>query len=139
MNTRLATVGIAVLSLLLFFAPSCLGPRSKTLALFPAAELAWPAVSEDLHRGVEDGVADGDLVEGVAEKLLNEGDELAKALHAKDIEGVRAVPWTSLQPWVTRGIEDKLSDGEIGPGVAVSLREQLSNFTTTISTIQGML
>jgi len=144
MNRTPTTIAALVLALALsVFAvatiASCAGPRSKSVTLFPAAELAWPAVSEDFHRGVADGLEDGDLPQPAADELRSEAEALGRALDARDVDAVRAVPWPIMQPWVDRGIDDKLLDGEIGPGVAASLREQLAKFTSTIDDIQGIL
>lgn len=119
---------------------ACIGPRAKGPALFPPAALAWPAVESDYQRGVADGVADGDLAALAAEDLLHKGEALGAALEVRSVEQLRLVPWaTTMSPWATRGIADKLEDGEIGPGVADSLREQLVNFTETINRLQGGL
>jgi len=115
---------------------SCTAGRVKPQVLFPPAQLTWPAIEEDLHRGIDDGVDDGDLTTESSDALRAEGTRLGFALTGRDLEGVRTIPWNALEPWAERGIDDKLSDGEIGPGVATSLREQLSNFTETIERLQ---
>lgn len=133
MNRILSPILLAITMLV----ASCAGPHSKAITLFPAADTAWPAVEEDFNRGVEDGVSDGDISPVEAAELRSHAAKLEVALDARDVYGVRDVPWTSMQPWASRGIDDQLEDGEIGPGVASSLREQLVNFTTTIADIQG--
>lgn len=134
---RIAALAVALLTVSLFFS-SCIGSRAKAATLFPAAELAWPAVQEDFLRGVADGVEDGELVESAAAQLRSNGDSLGAALTARDVTALRGVPWPSMAPWAQRGVEDKLQDGEIGPGVRLSLLEQLANFSTAITNLQGI-
>ncbi len=133
---RIAALAVALLTVSLF--ASCIGSRSKSATLFPAAELSWPAVQEDYLRGVADGVEDGELVEPAAASLRSSGDKLGAALTARDVSTLRTISWPSMAPWAQRGIEDKLQDGEIGPGVRLSLLEQVANFTTTITKLQGI-
>lgn len=129
---------LAVALLVALFVSSCIGPRVKNSALFPAAAIAWPAVQEDYLRGIADGIDDGDLIEPAAQALRSSGDKLGQALTAKDVTAVRSISWATMAPWAQRGIDDKLQDGEIGPGVKISLVEQLTNFTETITKIQGL-
>ncbi len=123
-------------ALALVFFSSCAAERVEGIALFEPAQLTWPAVENDLHRGLEDAAEDGDLTEAAADSLRSEGAKLERALAEQSREGVRKVAWLSMEPFADRGIDDKLGDGEIGPGVAQSLREQLRNFTATITRLQ---
>lgn len=118
---------------------ACIGPAADDFALFGPAANAWPAVEEDYLRGIDDGVADADLSSDAADVLRLRGDELGDALAEKDRHAVRVVPWTSMEPWAERGIADKVDDGEVGPGVAVSLLEQLRLFGVAIGRLQGGL
>lgn len=123
----------------LLLPPACVGQRVKPRVLFPPAALTWPAVEEDFHRGIADGIEGGALTADAGAALQAEGDDLEAALNARDLPAVRSVAWeTALQPWAARGIEDKLADGEIGPGVADSLRGQLEDFTNIILHLQGI-
>lgn len=128
----LFVVGIA----LAMIPSSCLGPRVKPASLFPPLALTWPAIEEDLVRGVADGVEDQELSQDAANALNTQALALGRAIEARDLEGVRVIPWTNLEPWVERGIADKVTDEEIGPGVGASLREQLSNFGEAIAILQ---
>jgi hypothetical protein len=129
----------AAIAALLLLLPSCVSAKVKPQVLFPPAALTWPAVEEDFDRGLADGVADGDLTTAAAGALRAEGDRFEDALEQRDLAGLRGVPWElGLQPWAARGVEDKLADGEIGPGVATSLRGQLEDFTTIILQLQGI-
>lgn len=118
-------------------APSCVTSHTDPHALFPPLELAWPAVQEDVHIGISDAVTDGELTEVAAVMLRTEGAKLGDAIHAKSVYGVRAVPWSTLVPYGERGIDAKLEAGEVGPGVADSLREQLVNFTEAVDRLKG--
>jgi hypothetical protein len=129
----------ALAFLALALLPGCASRGVRPRVLFPPAALTWPAVEEDLHRGLADGVEDGELTEEAAQLLRAEGDELEAALDARDLMGVRVVAWEEgLEPWAARGIDDKLADGEVGPGVADSLRGQLEDFTTVVLQLQGI-
>jgi hypothetical protein len=135
---NLLLIVVALCACSAFVAQSCLGPKVDDLALFKPAQLTWPAVENDLLRGIEDGVEDGDLTVAGAETLHIHGDSMEAALRDKDRDALRLVPWGTLEPWADRGIVDKEADGEIGSGVAASLREQLANFTTVITKLQGL-
>lgn len=139
MNPKTSLAIVAAIAILAIGAllPSCIGSRTKPLALFPPAQLTWPAVEEDLARGIADGVEDGDLTQDGANEMNTHTLAFGAALDAHDLEGVRRVPWSAMAPWAERGIADKIDDGEISPGVAASLREQLSNFGETIRLLQG--
>lgn len=126
-----------LLSLCLVSALSCVAPRVDPLALFGAAEATWPAVEQDYERGIQDAIDDLELSAQSSVVLHQDADRLETALAEKDRGILLAVPWDAMAPWASRGIEDKLEDGDIGPGVAVSLREQLVNFTATIHRLQG--
>tara|TARA_R110000822_G_scaffold120633_3_gene254145 strand:- start:7463 stop:7882 length:420 start_codon:yes stop_codon:yes gene_type:complete len=115
-----------------------LGPKVDDLALFEPAQVTWSAVENDLLRGIEDGVSEGDLMPAAADNLRASADGMELALREKDRDALRLSPWSELEPWADRGIDDKLADGEIGPGVASSLREQLANFTNIVNKLRGL-
>lgn len=117
---------------------SCFSPRVDPIALWGPADMAWPAVERDYERGIQDGVEDHELSAASAGVLLQDGATLGKVIDTKDREALMAVPWDAMSHWANRGIQDKLEDGEVGPGVAASLREQLVNFTETIHRLQGL-
>ena len=118
---------------------SCIGRKVDDLALFSPAALTWPAVEQDFERGLADGVEDGDLVADSAAILRMEGHALEEALDNRDRDALRGVPWPAMEEWASRGIQDKLSDGEIGEGVAMSLRGQLQDFSTTLNRLRASL
>lgn len=139
MNPKPLRAIVATIAILFacMLAPACIGSRTKPLALFPPVQLTWPAVEEDVLRGIADGVEDGDLAQDGANEMNTHTLAFGVAINASDLEGVRRVPWSAMRPWAERGIVDKIDDGEISPGVAASLREQLSNFTEAIVALQG--
>lgn len=129
---------LALLVFALLPLASCIGAKVDQHTLFPAAHLAWPAVENDLHRGLADAQEDGDLAPSEAGALHEDGERLELALLTRDRAALRTVVWVPLQAFADRGIQDKLADGEIGPGVANSLREQLVNFTAAINRLQEL-
>jgi hypothetical protein len=141
-DMKLKWAGLFVIALLIavglgmWACPACTATKARPAALFPPAQLAWPAVAEDLARGIADGVEDEDIQQPAADALTLQSTVLGEALETKNQDKLRTVNWEELRPWASRGIDDKLDDHEIGPGVANSLREQLKNFTSTILQLQ---
>ncbi len=120
--------------------PSCAGPHQVSdnfSALLKPALFAWPAVEVDVLRGIDWMVEQKDLshAEGTAEHAMV--DALGVALLAEDRNAIAAAPWFDMEGYAHTGIEDKLNAGEIGPGVAASLREQIDNFTIIMDKLQG--
>jgi len=131
-------LAIAASVLVLSFCSSaCAGSSAKTASQFPAAELAWPGVEGDFLRGLDDGIADGELATDDAARLRVLGDQLEAALDGHDSAGLRLIPWSGImRPWADRGIDDKVADLEIGPTVAESLHDRVVHFTATIDSLQ---
>tara|TARA_R110000851_G_scaffold120002_1_gene248060 strand:- start:3887 stop:4321 length:435 start_codon:yes stop_codon:yes gene_type:complete len=118
---------------------SCVTPEAaKEVLLFPPAQLAWPAVNADYQRGLDDGFSEGDLTSAARSSLRAQAVAMKAALQNKNPDELRGVPWTTtMRPWVDRGIEDQLGDGDIGPTAAGLLTEQADQFTATIVSLQG--
>jgi hypothetical protein len=129
---------LALCALPFLIACPSLGGKIDDVALFKPAQISWSAVENDLLRGIDDGESEGDLTTAAADDLRSDADDMEDALREKDRDALRLVPWGELEPWADRGIDDKISDGEIGTGVAASLREQLRNFTTIIDKLRGL-
>lgn len=114
----------------------CTGQKARDHVLMPAMALAWPGVSADVQRGIDDAAADGDLTMVEAAQwdstLVNfgaavrEGDRTQFAAEAGN--------WPAFRAFGDRGIADRVEDGEIGPGVAASFTERLDNFTEAVGT-----
>ena len=128
----------AIILCVSLLATSCVAARITPSVLFPPARLAWPAVEEDYLRGVDDLVADGEAAEAERAALVGHAESMGSALEAESQGALRAVPWTIMRPIAQRGIDDRLEDKEIGPGVAESLELQLQLFTETILQLQGL-
>lgn len=130
----LATLAVACL---LPLSSSCVAPRVEKVALFEPAQLAWPEVETDYLRGIDDGVSEGDLVATAADALRAEAPKMETALEEKNTDKLRLVPWTTMKPWVSRGIDDALADGELGPTSAESARVHLQKFDDIVSRLRG--
>ncbi len=131
---------IVILALALcagMFLDSCIAPRVERIALFEPAQLAWPDVKSDLEAGYADGMSEGALVFSAATALRAESVKLEDALRTKSRDDLRLVPWPTMKPWAERGIAAQLNAGEIGPGVAQTFTEHLSNFNDIMNRLRG--
>lgn len=131
-------LALAVALPLTLLLSSCPSLQSKVdVAVFAPAEKAWEAVALDYEIGIVDGLADEDITEEEAQALRDNGGRLRVALAMRDTISVSLVPWENMLPWVERGISAQIEATEIGEGVAVSLRLQLSKFAESIERLQG--
>lgn len=123
-----------------FFVSGCalFGPTVDELALFEPAQLAWPDVWGDLEEGYTDGEAAGDLTAEAAGVLRAASVDMGKALNAKSVDDLRAVPWNTMEPWAYRGIDARLAREEIGPGVADSFRVNVGQFSRAVHRLVGV-
>ena len=115
------------------------GDAARERALLPSLQLAWPAVEDDIQRGVLDGVEDGDLSKSKSEALLASANRLEASL-SEDLNQARSVTafeWPIVHPWASRGVIDRLDDGQIGPGVAESFDERIKNFDEGVRKLQA--
>jgi len=128
---------VALVALSPFQASSCISARTQQATLLPAARAAWPGVEADFIRGVESSVAAARLSAAAGEALRDAGREFESALESSNMAALRVAPWPTIERYAEAGIEDRLSVGEIGPGVMASLLERLSNFARTIYRLQG--
>lgn len=136
---RFAT--LATLLCVVFFSAACPSTRltdEAELALFTPAQLAWPQVKSELEDGYIAAVADGSLSTADADAFRSESERLQVALDEKSKADLATVPWTAMEPYATRGIDEMVIVGEIGPGVANSLRVHLSKFDEIILRLQGV-
>jgi len=130
MASRLGMV-FAICATLLFIGAAttgCVSPQAKERVLAPAVELAWPGVRDDLQRGISDGLEDGEIDEETAAGLSDQVFDIGVALAEDDFEALGLAPWEALEVWADRGVQDRVDDGEIGPGVAVSRIERIDQF-----------
>ena len=108
---------IASLALLVITA-ACTGVAARNEALIPAMEVAWVNIQEDVRAGA--------AVEGVdVEPTIF---AMTEALASGDRYQVLAVDWASMRTLAITGITSQVTNGEIGPGVAASLIERITNF-----------
>lgn len=123
------------LLLILFglLATSCAGTKTRDEVVLPITMGVWSDVKADLQRGLEDGLEDGDLGETEHLSLVQTMQSLEMALASKNRLDIATIPWSVLDPWALRGIQDRLDDGEIGPGVAQSLVEQVNLFRLSLA------
>jgi hypothetical protein len=113
---------IRVMTVLAFVAmAACAGIRARDMALLPAVKTAWTSVQQDVLRG------DPELVVEVADltAAFDSGDRVQIAIVAG-----RTID--TLLEAAQSGIDARLVAGEIGLGVAASLRERLRLFEESI-------
>lgn len=113
---------------------SCLGTKARESVLLPAALAAWPEVRVDMERGLERGLADGDLTEMWAHEVRCEADLMTAALATGDLRTVRYEP--VIAPWAVRGVWAALDAEEIGPNVASIMAERNTRFSAAILALQ---
>lgn len=134
---KAALLLVALACALAFSFASCVGPKVDGIALFEPAQLAWPEIRADLEAGLAYGVNEGELTVPAAEALRDEAAKLEAALATTNRNTLRLVPWPTLRPWASRGIDAQLARAEIGPGVAESFQESLRNFDELMGRLRG--
>lgn len=128
-----------LLVLCFVFLASCLAvsTAARQDALLPAVRLSWGTaemgVQSDTLRGIADALEDGDLVDASA--LLGFADQLTDALAQGSVPAVQTVPWETLSAYATRGINDRVEDGEMVQQTATFLHRRLENFNKAMSAL----
>ena len=115
-----------VMGLGLLFLAACAGITAREEGLMRVMAGVWPNVRTVVEAGVEDAVEAGDLDEQGRAALVEEMDAMAMALESGDRHELLSVDWATLSVFAERGIAARR--GEIGPGVAASLRERNVRF-----------
>lgn len=116
-------VAIATLMLL----AACAGTRAKQNILVPQLQATWPEIRFDIERAApEDALTIEEIDE--AEGYIMSGIRVQ----------LRKIYWPDLEAAALSGIEEQLLSGELSEGVAVSLREQLSNFRDILQKLQAV-
>jgi hypothetical protein len=110
---RVGVVLAAYLALL-----ACAGVAARQHTLLPAMKSAWPGVAADVERGA--ALAAVDVVAEVGSVTI--------ALESGHRGHLLVVDWPRLRQLALDGINARAIAGEIGPGVASSLRERLRLF-----------
>lgn len=99
--------------------PACntFGGAARDNVLLPSLQTAWPSIQVDIAY-----VAD--------EAEMADAAMFGAALQSGDITQIAAVAylWPDLEQLAQDGIEQRMTDHLIGPGVAVSLQHRLENF-----------
>lgn len=117
--------------------PSCAGSRARQNVLLPAMRLAWGSISPDVERGLTEAVAGGTLTQVQATQFLAQRDEFEDKLREDEPERNLQLTWLALRPWAEAGIGERESAGEVGAGVAASLRERVANFDDAVRRYDG--
>lgn len=125
-KTALATLMVALMTLAVMpTMQGCMGTRAREGVGAPALNLAHEGVVADARAGVPA------LPPEQQPAASSEIDAFASAIATKDREVIasEALPrWTLIRTLAETGIQRRLGAGEIGPGVAASLRERLVRF-----------
>jgi len=107
---------------------SCAGIEVREKALTPAMRIAYVSISVDVERGISASLELGVMTVTTAGSLRAESTKLADALAGTNRYAVIAIDWPGLRLMALRGIDDRLSTGELGPNGAESFRERIRNF-----------
>ena len=115
--------------------PGCFGNAARDNVAVPALVMASESVVADARGGVATLPAADQPSAAVAV------DTFANALATKDraVIAADAVPlWPTVRSAAESGIAARLARGEIGPGVAASLRERLDRFQEVLLKLQNL-
>lgn len=115
--------GILIKSAIALAVVACAGIHAREQTLIPAMQLAWKGIQVDVVVGIEN------LEDEPAKQILRtEVAAMTDALSSGDRERVISVDWPMLSGTALVGIRLRVNAGEIGPGVAESLRERIRVF-----------
>lgn len=109
---------VALLGLL----PACTGTAARDEVLMPAMARAWTGVRADVESGTHL------LGEAERAQVLDTVGAVTAALDAGDRGALLPLSWSRLHLVAVRGINQRVTDGEVGVGVAASLHERLAQF-----------
>lgn len=104
----------------------CAGMKARENVLVPAMKMAWVGISSDIDASISLLTVDAASIVRSKQKLM------ADVLDAGDIPRILMLDWRILHGAALIGIILRLKRGEIGPGVAASLRERLRMFTRAL-------
>lgn len=118
---------ISILALAALCTFGCLAVKARENALLPAMRTAWVGVRGNIELGIQDAHLDDPSAPlaavGALDSALTAGDELRLSV----------APWELLEPYGQRGIDSKLTRGDVTEPVATSLRERLRQFGRALS------
>lgn len=115
---------------------ACATDAARQNVLLPATRLAWDGISPDIDRGLTAAVAGGTLTQAQADSFLAQKSTFIDALHSEEPPALQIL-WLPLKPWAEAGIEARMEAGEIGPRVALSLQERVTNFDDALRRYDG--
>lgn len=118
-----ASLVLRLLLLTVLLAPGCktLGQRAEESALYPALEQSWPGVRRDAERGD----APVELLDGFHQALVSRQGIAVK------------VRWPTVRSHAQQGIQNRVDELEIGPGVADSLLERVEQFDAGVRRLKS--
>jgi len=109
----------AIFLLLPLVLGGCTGTKIRSDVLLPRMQDAWPSLRADAERTEVDPVVLDEF-----ELRLNQGASLAVFSQ-----------WPAVHARVLEGIQGRVDNGEIGEGVAVSLRERVRQFDAAVTAL----
>jgi hypothetical protein len=133
-TTRILTALLCLFALCVGVCAGCAGPAARDGIGIPTLQLTDDPIIESAQVGIDAG--DPALAPLHSEQLAGFADAIASG----DRERIRleALPlWPAVREWAELGIDTEEQAGEIGPGVAVSLRERLEQFARVLTKTSG--
>lgn len=127
-RTFLLLLAVSAISL-----PSCLSSATKEKVMMPSIVQVWPAVKADIERGLEVSIIDTSELD----RLTGQIQILDTSFKNNDLDTLQEVEWMDLAPYAEKGIQDRIQQGEISEGVAVSFRERILRFSHVMGMLQS--
>ena len=109
---------------LMLLLAACAGGAARNQALLLSMRVPFQSIVADVERGMAARVLDG--VEAAKVRVLI--SDVRTVLESGDRDGLRGLDWPLLRDLAMEGIQDRLTTGEIGAGVAASMLERLRLF-----------
>lgn len=107
--------------------------KAEDSVLMPATKSAWDSAHHDVLLGIDEAEASGELTPAEADDMRGRVDQVTQGMQSNDREAIAAARWTDgLLAMGLRGVDARAARGEIGPGVASSLRERFAQVTKAI-------
>lgn len=117
---------LSILALAGIVACACAGLKARENVLLPTMRQTWPSIKLLAQRGA------GEFAEAPRVLLVLEIAEMSDLMEApidsNTITKLRQVDWPLLRVAADLGVSARETAAEIGPGVAVSLRERIVQF-----------
>lgn len=123
---------MATLLLLIASCSSCAGTKARETVLMPALLQAWTAT---INKQVEAAAVANAVPLFTPEQVRALGAALVSALESGDRSIARTVDWSALRQAALIGIQLRVKNNEIGPGVALSIVETVRLFDQDWTTL----